>query len=71
MTRIVLAGNILLQDIELLQNTVEKLLGVLIHDQDLPSSRRVHGSDRVEELWKQCQNSLTLPIVGIYLSERH
>lgn len=42
-------GDILFQDIELLENRAQKLLGVFINDQDLPFASGVHGSDSVKE----------------------
>ena len=42
--------DILLQYIELLQDGPDQALRVLVHDEDLPSPRRVHRPDRLQEL---------------------
>ena len=43
-------GDILLQDIKLLEHRAQKALRVLIHDKDLPSAWGVYGADRLQKL---------------------
>ena len=42
--------DVLLEDVELLEDGVEEALRVLVDDEDLPSPRRAHRADRLEEL---------------------
>ena len=44
-------GNILLQDIILLQHSPKQALRVLVHDEDLPFLRRIYRPDRVQEFY--------------------
>ena len=46
----VLTGDVLLEDVELLEDGVEEALGVVVDDEDLPSAGGVDGADGVEEL---------------------
>lgn len=45
--------DILLQNIKLLQHRAEEALRVLVHDEDLPSPRWVHGADRLQKLYSR------------------
>jgi hypothetical protein len=44
-----LTCDILLEDVELLEDGVEELLGMVVDDEDLPSRGRVHRADGVDE----------------------
>ncbi len=48
-------GNILLEDVKLLENGAQKLLRVLVHDKNLPFAWRLDGANRFE---KFCEASL-------------
>jgi hypothetical protein len=51
--------DILLEDVELLEDGVEELLGVVVDDEDLPARGRLNGADRVQKLCERCDQCLS------------